>query len=267
MTTHFLSITEQRALLDGKKASATELAQQALSNIEQRAKLNAFVDVQPELTLAQAKAADERLAAGDQSALLGIPMAHKDIFVTQGWASTAASRMLAGYKSPFDAEVVHRLSSAGAVCLGKLNCDEFAMGSSNENSHFGSTLNPWDDQAVPGGSSGGSAAAVAAGLVTYASGTDTGGFVLPEPPQPEWKVEGHEGSVVMRGPYLFVPEAEPLLAAETVTLHIEVLTGDGRKGAWSATGAIVWMPDDYAEQVGMWCSAEPDPQGGLGGDG
>ncbi|GLR25514.1 Asp-tRNA(Asn)/Glu-tRNA(Gln) amidotransferase subunit GatA [Limnobacter litoralis] len=172
-----LQISELRALLDHKKASATELAQDALQRIQSSAQLNAFVDVQPELTLAQARAADERLARGETGALLGIPCGHKDIFVTRGWASTAASNMLKGYVSPFDAEVVDRLNKAGSVSLGKLNCDEFAMGSSNEKSAHGPCLNPWDTQAVPGGSSGGSAVAVAAGLVPFATGTDTGGSI------------------------------------------------------------------------------------------
>src|SRR5690606_6028470 len=107
----------------------------------------------------------------------GVPIAHKDVFVTQGWRTTAGSRMLADYVSPFDAAVVERLRAAGAVSLGKLNCDEFAMGSSNENSAFGPVRNPWDAQAVPGGSSGGSAAAVSAGLAFGATATDTGGSI------------------------------------------------------------------------------------------
>ncbi|MCP5266947.1 MAG: Asp-tRNA(Asn)/Glu-tRNA(Gln) amidotransferase subunit GatA [Burkholderiaceae bacterium] len=139
--------------------------------------LNAFIDVQPELTLAQAREADRRLAAGETGPLLGIPVAHKDIFVTRGWRSTAGSRMLADYVSPFDATVVERLAAAGAVCLGKTNCDEFAMGSANENSYFGAVRNPWDRNAIPGGSSGGAAAAVAGGLAPLATGTDTGGSV------------------------------------------------------------------------------------------
>lgn len=139
--------------------------------------LNAFIDVQPELTLAQAREADRRRAAGERGPLLGVPVAHKDIFVTRGWRSTAGSRMLADYVSPFDATVVEKLAAAGAVCLGKTNCDEFAMGSSNENSHFGAARNPWDPAAVPGGSSGGAAVAVAAGLAPLATGTDTGGSV------------------------------------------------------------------------------------------
>ena len=133
--------------------------------------------MRPEVTLAQARRADERIAQGETGRLIGVPVAHKDIFVTREFSSTAASRMLKGYMSPFDAAVVERLADAGMVSLGKLNCDEFAMGSSNENSYYGNVLNPWDKTAVPGGSSGGSAAAVAARLTPAATGTDTGGSI------------------------------------------------------------------------------------------
>lgn len=177
MSFKFQSISQLRTLLDQKKASATELAQEALRLVGQQSNLNAFVDIRDDLTLQQAKAADVRLASGEKSVLLGIPLAHKDIFVTQGWTSTAASKMLAGYQSPFDAEVVARLNAAGCVNIGKVNCDEFAMGSSNEKSAYGPCLNPWDPSAVPGGSSGGSAAAVASGVVPLATGTDTGGSI------------------------------------------------------------------------------------------
>lgn len=159
-----------------RRFSAVELAEAFLARIA-ASPLNAFIDVQPELTLAQARAADTRLARGEHGALLGVPVAHKDIFVTQGWRSTAGSKMLADYVSPFDATVVERLMQAGAVCLGKTNCDEFAMGSATENPFFGPVKNPWDHRAIAGGSSGGSAAAVAAGLAPLATGTDTGGSV------------------------------------------------------------------------------------------
>jgi len=164
-------------LLESRQLSAVELAESFLARIERHRDLNAFLDVRPELTLQQAREADARRSRGEGGPLLGMPIAHKDIFVTRGWASTAGSRMLKGYMSPFDATVVERLAAAGMVCLGKLNCDEFAMGSSNENSAFGNVLNPWDRAAVPGGSSGGSAAAVAARLAPVATATDTGGSI------------------------------------------------------------------------------------------
>ena len=170
------SVAELALALASGQTSAVELAHHFLNRVA-ASPLNAFIDVQPELTLSQAQAADQRLARGERGPLLGIPIAHKDIFVTRGWRSTAGSRMLADYVSPYDATVVERLASAGAVCLGKTNCDEFAMGGANENSHFGATRNPWDPAAIPGGSSGGSAAAVAGGLAPLATGTDTGGSV------------------------------------------------------------------------------------------
>jgi len=173
----FDGIAALRAALDQRKVSAVELAQSALDAAQAAQDLNAFLHIDAELTLAQARAADAAIAAGTAGPLAGIPIAHKDAFVTRGWRSTAGSKMLADYVSPFDATVVERLQQAGAVSIGKLNCDEFAMGSGNENSAFGVVRNPWDTAAVPGGSSGGSAAAVAARLVAAATGTDTGGSV------------------------------------------------------------------------------------------
>ncbi|MCS0810737.1 Asp-tRNA(Asn)/Glu-tRNA(Gln) amidotransferase subunit GatA [Massilia agilis] len=173
---HNKTIKELSALLQSKQVSATELAQHYLDRIA-ASNLNAFLDVEPELSLAQARAADERIAQGTAGVLTGVPIAHKDIFVTRGWRSTASSKMLGNYVSPFDATVVEKFNAAGMVTLGKLNCDEFAMGGSNENSAFGAVKNPWDQQAVPGGSSGGSAAAVAARLAPGATGTDTGGSI------------------------------------------------------------------------------------------
>ena len=175
--TNARTVAQTAALLASKQASAVELAQEALAAIEAKRHLNAFLDVQPELTLAQARAADAARAAGTAGPLTGVPIAHKDIFVTRGFKSTAGSRMLANYVSPFDATVVERLAAAGMVTVGKTNCDEFAMGSSGENSAFGPTLNPRDERAVPGGSTSGSAAAVAAGIVPAATGTDTGGSI------------------------------------------------------------------------------------------
>jgi aspartyl-tRNA(Asn)/glutamyl-tRNA(Gln) amidotransferase subunit A len=173
---HTHSMKQLSALLQSKQVSATELATHYLNRIE-ASKLNAFTHVDRALTLAQAAIADQRLANGDATALTGIPIAHKDIFVTRDWRSTAGSRMLENYVSPFNATVVELFNQAGTVTLGKLNCDEFAMGSGNENSYFGAVKNPWDITAVPGGSSGGSAAAIAARLAPAATGTDTGGSI------------------------------------------------------------------------------------------
>ncbi|MCF0252956.1 MAG: Asp-tRNA(Asn)/Glu-tRNA(Gln) amidotransferase subunit GatA [Duodenibacillus sp.] len=173
----YATVAQLSALLRNKEVSASELAAHYLARIEASRGLNCFLDVRPEATLAQARAADERIARGGAGPLTGVPVAHKDIFVTREWASTAASRMLEGYMSPFDAAVVRRLKDAGMVNLGKLNCDEFAMGSGNENSAYGRVLNPWDPNAVPGGSSGGSATCVAAGLAPVATATDTGGSI------------------------------------------------------------------------------------------
>jgi aspartyl-tRNA(Asn)/glutamyl-tRNA(Gln) amidotransferase subunit A len=171
------SVAELGRALIAREVSAVELARLFLERIESHKELNTFLDVRPEVTLTQARAADARIAKGDATPLTGVPVAHKDIFVTRDFHSTASSRILKGYMSPFDATVVERLADAGMVALGKLNCDEFAMGSSNENSYYGKVLNPWDKSAVPGGSSGGSAAAVAARITPAATATDTGGSI------------------------------------------------------------------------------------------
>ena len=174
---HDWSVAETAAQLAAKAVSATEVAQHLL---DRSAVLNgngAFLSIQPELTLAQARHADAQIAAGVRTPLLGVPIAHKDVFTTQQWPTTAGSRMLGGYRSPFDATVVSNLAAQGAVTLGKTNCDEFAMGSGNENSAYGPARNPWDATRVPGGSSGGSAVAVAARMVAAATGTDTGGSI------------------------------------------------------------------------------------------
>ncbi|MBX3717865.1 MAG: Asp-tRNA(Asn)/Glu-tRNA(Gln) amidotransferase subunit GatA [Burkholderiales bacterium] len=172
------TLPELAALLHGGKASSEEVTRLFLSRIERLdPALNAFITVDAHKALAAARAADARIAAGEAGPLTGIPIAHKDLFCAKGWKTTCASRMLADWVSPYDAHVVERLDRAGAVLVGKTNMDEFAMGSSNENSHFGPVRNPWDTARVPGGSSGGSAAAVAARLVPAATGTDTGGSI------------------------------------------------------------------------------------------
>ncbi len=174
---HDLSVAQLAAQLRERKVSALETAQHFLARARANAALGTFLDLNEEATLAQAQAADLALAGGTGSALCGVPVAHKDIFVTKDFITTAGSKMLAGYRSPFDATVVSNLAAQGMVTLGKLNCDEFAMGSANENSAYGNVQNPWDTTRTPGGSSGGSAAAVAARLTPAATGTDTGGSI------------------------------------------------------------------------------------------
>jgi aspartyl-tRNA(Asn)/glutamyl-tRNA(Gln) amidotransferase subunit A len=164
--------------LAAREVSSVEVVTHLLSRIESQRALGAFLHIDRERALDGAREIDARRAKGEAlGALAGVPIAHKDIFATRGEPTTAGSKMLAGYQSPFDATVVKRLAAAGAVSLGKLNCDEFAMGSSNENSAFGVVRNPWNTERVPGGSSGGSAAAVAARLLPAATGTDTGGSI------------------------------------------------------------------------------------------
>jgi aspartyl-tRNA(Asn)/glutamyl-tRNA(Gln) amidotransferase subunit A len=181
-------ISEVADLLRRREASSRQLTESCLERIERDgARLNTFLAVGADAALAAADAADEALSAGDDRPLLGIPYALKDIFVTRaldddgrptgGLPTTAGSRILEGYLSPYAGDAEERLAAAGGVLLGKTNCDEFAMGSSNENSAYGPVRNPWDETAVPGGSSGGSAVAVAAGQAYFALGTDTGGSI------------------------------------------------------------------------------------------
>ncbi|MFV0664748.1 Asp-tRNA(Asn)/Glu-tRNA(Gln) amidotransferase subunit GatA [Denitromonas sp.] len=172
------SLKDLAAALRAGTLSSVELTTLFLDRIDAlNPSLNAFITVDREGALAAARAADARIAAGTAGPLTGIPLAHKDVFCTEGLRTTCASKMLADFISPYDAHVVSQLKAAGAVMLGKTNMDEYAMGSSNENSHFGAAKNPWDATRVPGGSSGGSAVAVAARLVPMATGTDTGGSV------------------------------------------------------------------------------------------
>ena len=182
---HELGVAELGRALAAKEVSSVEITTHLLARMAAHAELGAVLCTDEDTALQQARVADARRAGGSNGALLGVPLAHKDIFVTRDFPTTAGSKMLAGYRSPFDATVVARLgdgesgdvAGAGMVTLGKLNCDEFAMGSGNENSAFGAVRNPWDASRVPGGSSGGSAAAVAARLLPAATGTDTGGSI------------------------------------------------------------------------------------------
>jgi aspartyl-tRNA(Asn)/glutamyl-tRNA(Gln) amidotransferase subunit A len=175
-TLHDMSVAQLAQVLQTKQASAVEVATAFLARTGGNPH-NTFLDIDSEITLAQAQASDASIAAGTAGPLEGVPIAHKDVFVTRDFATTAGSKILSGYRSPFDATVVQKLSAAGMVTLGKVNCDEFAMGSANENSAYGAVTNPWDTSRIPGGSSGGSAAAVAARLAPAATGTDTGGSI------------------------------------------------------------------------------------------
>lgn len=180
-----LTVAQSSQLLQKKEISSVELAQAYLDKISQHSDLNTFLSVRAEATLEQAKQADKRIAEGTATPLTGVPIAHKDIFVTREWPSTAASKMLEGYMSPFDATVVELLKKAGMVCLGKTNCDEFAMGSTNANSAYGKAFNPWDKNAVPGGSSGGSASCVAARLAPIATARIPAVLFANHPPSAE----------------------------------------------------------------------------------
>jgi aspartyl-tRNA(Asn)/glutamyl-tRNA(Gln) amidotransferase subunit A len=182
---HEMGVAELGRALADKQLSSVELTKHLLARVAAHQQLGVMLAVDESVSLQQAQAADARRATGAKGALLGVPLAHKDIFVTRDWPTTGGSKILSDYRSPFDATVVARLGSgepggepgAGMVTLGKLNCDEFAMGSGNENSAFSPVTNPWDTTRVPGGSSGGSAAAVAARLMPAATGTDTGGSI------------------------------------------------------------------------------------------
>ncbi len=174
---HNKTLAELSLGLQAKTFSSVELTQCFLDRINQHQQLNAYITVTTELAMAQAKAADQRIANGTADLLTGIPIAQKDIFCTQGVVTTCGSKMLANFSAPYNATVVDKFYLAGAVMLGKLNMDEFAMGSSNETSYFGAVRNPWNINSVPGGSSGGSAAAVSARLAASATGTDTGGSI------------------------------------------------------------------------------------------
>ncbi len=247
---HSLGVAELTGKLRSREVSAVELAQVLGRRIDSHPQLGTFLARDAEFTLAQARAADERLAAGDAAPLLGVPIAHKDIFVTRGLASTAGSRMLQGYASPFDATVVARLAAAGCVTLGKLNCDEFAMGSANENSAYGPVRNPWDLGRVPGGSSGGTAAAVAARLLPAATGTDTGGSIRQPASfcgvtgiKPTYGVCSRYGMVAFASS---LDQAGPMArSAEDCALLLSAMSGFDARDATSAERP----PQDFAAQM------------------
>lgn len=239
---------ELSAALDSREISSVELTQSYLDRIAALdPELNSYVTLCEDQALSQARQADSDRAAGATNPLCGIPMAHKDIFCTQGVKTSCGSKMLDNFISPYDATVVERFNQAGAVMLGKTNMDEFAMGSSNETSYFGPVHNPWDTQRVPGGSSGGSAAAVAADLCAMATGTDTGGSI--RQPAAFCGVTGFKpsyGRVSRWGMIAFassLDQAGPLTkSAEDAALMMNVMAGLDEKDSTSADRPVM----DYA---------------------
>jgi len=252
------SVTSLRQLADALAArtiSAEEIAREYLARID-ASKLNAFLHVDAERTLEQARAADARRAAGNAALLTGVPVAHKDVFVTRGWRSTAGSKMLGNYESPFDATVVERMAAAGMVTLGKTNMDEFAMGSSNENSAFGPVANPWDTSRVPGGSSGGSAAAVAGGLAPAATGTDTGGSIRqPSSFSGITGIKPTYGRVSRYGMIAFASSLDqggPMAhSAEDCALLLNVMAGFDPRDSTSLTPEQGGVDEDFARYLGQ----------------
>jgi aspartyl-tRNA(Asn)/glutamyl-tRNA(Gln) amidotransferase subunit A len=174
---HHLSLSALSKALHSKKISSVELCTHYLQRIREATSLNAFISIDEEQAMLSAKQADQRIQRGLATPLTGIPLAHKDNICTRVSRTTCGSKMLANFTAPYDATVVQRLAAEGCVMLGKTNLDEFAMGSSNETSFFGPVSNPWQLDSVPGGSSGGSAAAVAARLAPFTTGSDTGGSI------------------------------------------------------------------------------------------
>jgi len=249
---HDKTLTELAASLEAGEFTSRELTEHLLARIARLdGELNSFITVTPERALADADAADAARARGEAGPLTGLPVAIKDLFCTEGVLTTAGSKMLANFVSPYDATVVERLKAAGTVSLGKANLDEFAMGSSNENSAFGAVKNPWDASAVPGGSSGGSAAAVAAGLAPAAMGTDTGGSIR----QPaafcgitglkptygrvsRWGIIAYASSLDQAGPMA--------RTAEDCALLMNAIAGHDHRDSTSVARGV----PDYTEELG-----------------
>ncbi|MDR1855461.1 MAG: Asp-tRNA(Asn)/Glu-tRNA(Gln) amidotransferase subunit GatA [Azoarcus sp.] len=259
------SVSFLRRALDARKISSVELASVFLDRIATlEPKLNAFVTVDRERALADAKAADARIAKGEAGPLTGIPLAHKDVFCTEGVLTSCGSKMLANFVSPYDAHVVTLLKDAGVVCLGKTNMDEFAMGSSTETSHFGSTHNPWKPGHVPGGSSGGSAAAVAARLAPIATGTDTGGSI--RQPASFCNVTGIKPTYGLVSRYGLIAYASSLDqggafggSAEDCALLLGAMTGFDKRDSTSLDRA----PENYAAALAAPPADAAKPLAGL----
>ena len=245
------TVTEIAAALNAGDISSVELTQTYLDRITQfNGELNAYITVCADSALRQAKTADEKRAKGNKSPLLGVPLAHKDIFCTNGVTTTCGSRMLHNFVAPYDATVVEKFNDAGTVMLGKTNMDEFAMGSSNETSFFGPVKNPWDTKRVPGGSSGGSAVAVAADLCAMATGTDTGGSI--RQPAAFCGITGFKpsyGRVSRWGMIAFassLDQAGPLCkTAEDAALMTNVMAGLDKKDSTSINKPV----EDYTASL------------------
>lgn len=245
------SLRQLSGLLAEKKISSTELTQEYLRRIRLlNPGYNAFITVDEETSLAQARAADALIASGKAQPLTGIPVAQKDIFCSKGWRTTCGSRMLSDFISPYDAHVIERFNAAGAVNIGKTNMDEFAMGSSNETSFFGPVRNPWNPLAVPGGSSGGSACAVAARMAPAATGTDTGGSI--RQPAALCGISGIKptyGQVSRYGMIAFASSLDqggPMArSAADLALMLNVMTGFDTRDSTSLQRA----PEDYTRDL------------------
>ena len=245
------SLKQLSTQLAEKKFSSTELTTQFLQRIKQlNPEYNAFITVNEEMSLAQAKAADKRIAAGQAGPLTGIPIAQKDIFCAKGWLTTCGSRMLSNFVSPYDAGVIERFNQAGAINIGKTNMDEFAMGSSNETSYYGMVKNPWDTAAVPGGSSGGAACAVAARLAPAATGTDTGGSI--RQPAALCGISGIKPTYGLVSRYGMIAFASSLdqggpmaKSAEDLALLLNVMTGFDARDSTS----LQRDAEDYAQDL------------------
>ena len=246
------SLKQLSAALAAKQISSVELTRLFLDRVKAlNPDINAFITVDEAFSLAQAKAADARIAAGTAVPLTGIPIAHKDIFVTKGLRTTCASQMLEHYVSPYDAHVIEQFNNAGAVTLGKTNMDEFAMGSSNETSYFGKVKNPWAREAVPGGSSGGAAASLAARMAPAATGTDTGGSI--RQPAALCGVSGLKptyGTVSRYGMIAFASSLDqggPMAkSAEDLALLLNVMTGFDARDSTS----LDRPKEDYTRDLG-----------------
>ena len=252
------SLAQLGAALRAKKISSVELTQAYLDRIARlNPQLNAYITLNPEMSLAQARAADTRLAAGTAEPLTGIPVAQKDIFCAKGWLTTCGSKMLHNFVSPYDAHVISQFNNAGAVNLGKTNMDEFAMGSSNETSYFGPVKNPWDTARVPGGSSGGTAAAVAARLCAAATGTDTGGSIRQPAAlcgisglKPTYGVCSRYGMIAFASS---LDQAGPMgRSAEDLALMMNVMAGFDERDSTS----LQRDKEDYAREISKSVSGD-----------